>query len=76
MQILSPLFLEPTTGRRYSMSDCPYEGVEAIWNTHNYWVCMQLPEPHSDARAAPSSINWDLKDVTKWEAVLSEKQTR
>jgi hypothetical protein len=36
----------------------------------------QAPEPHSDARAVPASVSWDLADPTKWEAVLDASQTR
>lgn len=41
-QVMEPSFLEPSTGRRYSPSACPYEGVEFIWNAANFWVCMQV----------------------------------
>lgn len=36
----------------------------------------QAPEPHSDARAVPASINWDLGNAALWEPVLDEQQTR
>jgi hypothetical protein len=36
----------------------------------------QAPEPHSDSRAVPASLSWDLGDPTKWEAVLDPSQTR
>lgn len=37
---------------------------------------LQMPEPHSDSRAAPAAINWDLANTTLWEQVLDERQTR
>jgi len=110
--VIEPLFLEPSTGRRYTPAACPYEGVEFVWNAANFWVCMQVgrliaissvycsavsgmpewsqshpsllpltnthqaPEPHSDARAVPSAVSWDLSDATKWETVLDPSQTR
>lgn len=72
----APLFVEPVTGQQYPVTSSPYEGVEAVWSATNYWVCMQLPAPHSDVRAAPATLSWDLSDPTKWEAVLNERQTR
>jgi hypothetical protein len=36
----------------------------------------QAPEPHSDSRAVPAALSWDLGDPTKWEAVLDPSQTR
>jgi hypothetical protein len=32
------VFIEPTTGRIYPVSSCPYIGIEAVWNHANYWV--------------------------------------
>lgn len=48
--VTDPIFIEPTTGECFSPEDCPYEGVESVWNHQNFWVCMQMPEPHSDSR--------------------------
>jgi hypothetical protein len=39
---MEPAFLEPSTGRRYSPSACPYEGIEWIFNAANFWVCLQV----------------------------------
>lgn len=38
--------------------------------------CLQAPEPHSDSRAATSSVSWDLSNAALWEAVLDEYQSR
>ncbi len=72
-QVTEPIFIEPTTGQRYSPEASPYEGVEWVWNNANFWVCMQQPEPHSDARAHPANVSWELSDATKWEAVFEDK---
>lgn len=37
---------------------------------------LQAPEPHSDSRAAPASISWELNNEVLWEAVLDTHQTR
>lgn len=63
-------FVEPSSGLAYSPSDSHYTGIEFMWNHENYWVCMQQPEPQSDARAHPATIEFDLCDPTKWEPVL------
>lgn len=39
---MEPWFLEPSTGRRYSPSDCPYQGIEFVWSSANFWICMQV----------------------------------
>ena len=48
--VTAPLFIEPTTGECFAPEASPYEGVEFVWNHQNFWVCMQMPEPHSDSR--------------------------
>jgi hypothetical protein len=41
-EVVEPLFVEPSTGRRYSPARSPYLGVEFVWNAQNFWVCMQV----------------------------------
>ncbi|GAX80447.1 hypothetical protein CEUSTIGMA_g7886.t1 [Chlamydomonas eustigma] len=64
------MFIEPSTGRKYPLTGSPYEGIEFMWNHQNFWVCMQMPLPHSDSRAHPNNISYDLADPSKWEAVF------
>lgn len=66
-------FLEPSTGTIYGVKDSPYEGIEFIFNHKNYWICQQMPGLHSDARADPKSISYDLNDTDKWEPVFKTK---
>lgn len=66
------VFVEPSTGRRYPAQQAPYLGVEALWNQHNYWVCTQMPEPHSDSRAVPAQLALDLSAPDNWEALLRD----
>ena len=35
------MYLEPTTGRIYSVKRCPYLKIDLIWNHRNLWVNMQ-----------------------------------
>lgn len=53
-------------GRKYPVQSSPYEGIEYLFNNQNFWVCMQMPLPHSDSRAHPKDVSLDLGDPTKW----------
>ena len=64
--------MEPSTGRRYPVAQSPYLGIELLWNHRNLWVCTQMPEPHSDSRADPAKVSFDLADPAKWQAVLDD----
>ena len=70
LQVSESFFIEATSGQRFSLADNPYNGVEFVWNNQNYWICMQMAQPHSDSRAAPSTINWNLSDTVAWEPLL------
>lgn len=35
------LFIEPSTGRVYNLSNYPYFGIESAWNNVNYWINMK-----------------------------------
>lgn len=63
-------FIETASGRQYSPSDCPYTGIEWCWNYDNFWISMDMPEPHSDARLHPARADFDFSDSNKWEAVV------
>jgi hypothetical protein len=47
--------------------------VEFVWNAQNFWVCMQMPRPDSDSRAAPKDVTWALHDPAKWQALLEDR---
>ncbi|GIL93808.1 hypothetical protein Vretimale_187 [Volvox reticuliferus] len=70
------MFIEPSTGRKYPLHDSPYKGIEMLWNQRNFWVCLQQPQPHSDSRADPRDISYDLNDPSKWEPVFEERGMR
>ena len=74
LQVSEALYIEPSTGRQYPVKQCPYEGVEYMWNNQNIWVCMQMPEPHSDSRASAAALSLDMRNSSKWESLLYEPQ--
>ena len=74
-QISERLMIEPSTGKIYRVDDCPYEGIEFVFNQENFWICMQLPSPDSDARAVPSKTRFDLDHPSEWERVLPKRHS-
>ena len=59
-------FIEPTTGRKYSLADAPYQCVEAVFNDKNFWINM-------DTSRAVSELSYDtLDDLVEWEYVMIE----
>ena len=70
VQVPDDLFIDASTGRCYPVPSSPFLGVESLWNHGNYWVCMQMPEPHSDSRAPPHHLSLDFADSSKWESLL------
>ncbi|KAG7389750.1 hypothetical protein PHYPSEUDO_009670 [Phytophthora pseudosyringae] len=55
-------YLEPSTGRSYSLADSPYTSIESVWNHENYWVNMQQQPVHLTL--------FDLSNPTDWEYVF------
>jgi len=37
-ELQETFFIEPTTGRKYSLNESPYYSVEAIFNNKNTWI--------------------------------------
>ena len=59
-------FIEPTTGRKYSLADAPYQCVEAVFNDKNFWINMDTSRPVND-------LSYDtLDDLVEWEYVMIE----
>lgn len=56
-------FIEPTTGRKYDITDELYENVEFVWNDQNFWIHMKPSLPLSE-------INWELYNGEDWEYVM------
>lgn len=63
-------FLEPSTGRVYSLREAPYERIEAVWSHENYWINMQQQQP-------VYTTLFDLSNPTDWEyAFLSAAERK
>ena len=62
-------FIEPTTGRKYSIEDAPYFSIESIFNHRNFWINL-------DPTRGLDEINIDFQDDTtgEWEYAMLESQ--
>jgi hypothetical protein len=54
-EISETFFIEPTTGRKYSIQDAPYYSVESIFNHKNFWINL-------DPSRSLDEINFDFQD--------------
>lgn len=63
--MMQSIFIEPTTGRKYSLDNSPYHTIEAIFNHQNFWVNL-------DPTREIAELNMEFqKDVTgAWEYVM------
>jgi hypothetical protein len=71
-EVHKDLFVEVTTGRTYLPASSPYYGFEFVWNNANYWVCVGMPDPHSDSRLHPAIASFDWDNRHMWEALIKE----
>ncbi|PHJ22985.1 coiled-coil domain-containing protein 135, partial [Cystoisospora suis] len=60
------VFIEPTTGRVYSLPEAPYVAVHFVWNHENFWVNMQMRSP-------VRQLQWDLYNTRFFEYILLKK---
>ena len=42
------VFVEPSTGRVYTLTASPYVGIESVWNNENYWINLQVDKAVSE----------------------------
>ena len=58
-------FIEPTTGRRYELSNAPYFSIECIFNNKNFWINL-------DSSRTIDEMNMEFEDDTsgEWEYVM------
>lgn len=52
-EISETFFIEPTTGRKYSIMDAPYYTVDSIFNHKNFWINL-------DSSRSMEEINFDF----------------
>ena len=69
-EVPESMFIEPTTARKYPLDTSPYQGLECVWNSTNYWVNMQQGTVLGAPGKLLSGVDFDLSNVDKWEAVL------
>jgi len=70
-EIQETFFIEPTTGRKYSIQEAPYYSVEALFNNKNFWINL-------DPSRSLEEINFDFQDdqAGEWEYVMIQPQER
>ena len=58
-------FIEPSTGRKYTIDQCEYFTIETIFNHKNYWINMETERPIRE-------INFDFENdnTGEWEYVM------
>jgi hypothetical protein len=61
-EVSEHFYLEPSTGRSYTLREAPYTAIESVWNHENYWVNMQQQPVHLTL--------FDLTNPTDWEYVF------
>ncbi|CAE7206292.1 drc7 [Symbiodinium natans] len=61
-EVAEDMYLEPTTGRIYSVRRCPYLKIDLIWNHRNLWVNMQV--------CGASHVQLDLYNSRYFEYVM------
>lgn len=64
--IPADFFIEPTTGQAVSVTCADYLGIEAAFNSKNYWVNMQ------DCNRGLTHLRYDLGDSSRWEYVFPQ----
>ena len=57
------VLFEPSTGKAYSSSGCPYRGISSLWNARNYWVLNKTDLQIAD-------VNFDFENSTEWTSVF------
>jgi hypothetical protein len=55
-------FIEPTTGKSYSLSKSLYDNIEFVWNDQNFWIHMLANNP-------VDKVNFELYSE-EWEYVM------
>lgn len=54
------VFLEPSTGRAYQLTNSPYTGIESVFSDKNVWMNTTLDKKIS-------LLDFDLTNTTQWE---------
>jgi len=65
------VFLEPSTGRAYHPSNCPYYGVESVWNHENFWALNT-----SQMKKKVADLDFDLGLTSVWECLFPQEKKK
>mmetsp|Transcript_9290 Transcript_9290/g.29558 ORF Transcript_9290/g.29558 Transcript_9290/m.29558 type:complete len:853 (-) Transcript_9290:431-2989(-) len=65
-EVAEDLYIEPTTGRIYTVARCPYLKIDLIWNHRNLWVNMQV--------CSASQVQLDLYNSRYFEYVMLDPE--
>jgi len=65
-EVSKDMYIEPTTGRIYDVTRCPYLKIDLIWNHRNLWVNMQV--------CAASQVQLDLTNPRYFEYVMLDSE--
>jgi hypothetical protein len=66
------MFIEPTTGRKYTLDNSPYFSVEAVFNHLNFWVNLDPSRPVESI-----DLEHFNEDITgEWEYVMIKKKEK
>eukprot|EP00933_Yihiella_yeosuensis_P068344 TRINITY_DN7388_c2_g1_i1.p1 TRINITY_DN7388_c2_g1~~TRINITY_DN7388_c2_g1_i1.p1 ORF type:complete len:862 (-),score=200.08 TRINITY_DN7388_c2_g1_i1:210-2795(-) len=65
-EVSEDIYIEPTTGRIYDVSRCPYLKIDLIWNSRNLWVNMQV--------CSASHVQLDLYNSRYFEYVMLDPE--
>jgi hypothetical protein len=57
------LYIEPATGRLYSVEEPPFESIDAVFNNINFWINLQHEKPIKE-------IDLNLNNKAFWEYVM------
>lgn len=70
-EISEPFFVEPSTGRKYSVEDAPYFSIEAIFNHKNYWINMDPSRGLDEI-----NLDFDQDPSGEWEYVMISNEDK
>eukprot|EP01029_Cantina_marsupialis_P012390 TRINITY_DN2734_c0_g2_i1.p1 TRINITY_DN2734_c0_g2~~TRINITY_DN2734_c0_g2_i1.p1 ORF type:complete len:779 (-),score=234.22 TRINITY_DN2734_c0_g2_i1:166-2502(-) len=59
------VYVEPSTGQVYSISDSPFEHIDALWNSTMYYV-------HHNSKALSKDVLFDFNDDSVWTNATAE----
>ena len=64
-ELSESFFIEPSTGRKYSIEDAPYHHIESIFNHKNYWINMDWKRPIDEV-----NLEFEYEQNGEWEYVM------